>query len=200
MSRLYQKLVGKRRQEGTSGAYQPLPKGDSIRYVSLEPGRPEEPLVCSLHASRLHHMRSVEAISYVWGSGERDCEITCNGETIFITPNLRTVLQRFRWLHEPRVLWADSICINQQDLGEKGLQIALMGRIYTKAKRVLIYLGSDHNGHAPAAASLLSELDEMVVKKLVGSYNQFPFLDSDERDRLLADERWRSLLAMTQQP
>ena len=101
---------------------------------------------------------------------------------------------------EPRTLWADSICINQEDLAEKGLQIALMGRIYAKAKRVLIYLGDDHDGHAHAAASLLSELNEMVLKNAVGSCNQFPYLDSDERERLLADERWRPLLAMTEQP
>ena len=200
MSRLFHKVIGKRRQEDAGGAYQSLPKGDSIRYINVEPGRPEEPLVCSLHISRLHHMRSVEAISYVWGSGERDCEITCNGETIYITPNLRAVLQRLRWLHKPRTLWADSICIDQENLAEKGLQIALMGRIYAKAKRVLIYLDNDHDRHARAAASLLSELNEMVLENAVPFFDRFPFLDSDKRDRLLADERWRSLLAMTQQP
>ena len=200
MSRLFHKVVGKRRQEDASGAYQPLPKGDSIRYIDLKPGRPEEPLVCSLHISRLRQMRSVEAISYVWGSSARHCEITCNGETIYITSNLQTVLRRFRLLQESHTLWVDSICINQEDLAEKGLQIALMGRIYHKAKRVLIYLGDDHDGHAHAAASLLSELNEMVVKNAFGSYNRYPYLASDERDRLLADERWRPLLSMTRQP
>ena len=100
-----------------------------------------------------------------------ETEIICNGETIYITSNLRTALRRFRLLQEPRTLCADSICINQEDLAEKGLQIALMGRIYAKAKRVLIYLGDDHGGHAHAAASLVSELNEMVLKNAVGSFN-----------------------------
>ena len=126
----------------------------------------------------------------------------CNGATVYITSNLQKVLRHVRLLQKPRTLWADSICINQEDSAEKEQQLALSGQIYAKARRVLIYLGDDPHGYASAAASLLSELNEMVLKNTVSSYsyNQFPHLEPDERERLLADERWTPLLAMTQQP
>ncbi|TQS33111.1 hypothetical protein Golomagni_06556, partial [Golovinomyces magnicellulatus] len=41
------------------------------------------------------------------------------------------------------MLWIDQICINQQDLAEKAVQVSLMKEIYTRAESVLIWLGDD---------------------------------------------------------
>ena len=38
-------------------------------------------------------------------------------------------------------LWIDSICINQTDIPEKNIQVAMMGEIYNKADQVVIWLG-----------------------------------------------------------
>jgi Heterokaryon incompatibility protein (HET) len=38
-------------------------------------------------------------------------------------------------------VWIDSLCINQDDMDEKSLQVRLMGEIYSKAQQVLICLG-----------------------------------------------------------
>jgi hypothetical protein len=188
---------------GVGVAYNPIPDRDYIRYMILEPGKDEEPLVCSLHISSLHVIRPYEALSYVWGSDQRDHEIISGGHIINITANLSSALRRVRLPTEPRTLWADSICINQADIVERGTQVLLMGRIYSQASRVLIYIGPSSDGHGEAAASLLSELDVMItngIKDAGFSWNAFPFPDPEERDRLLADKRWESLLTMTQQP
>ena len=39
-------------------------------------------------------------------------------------------------------MWIDEICINQDDKGERGRQVQIFHRIYAKAEKVLIWLGS----------------------------------------------------------
>lgn len=40
-------------------------------------------------------------------------------------------------------LWVDALCINQQDPQEKTHQVQLMGKIYSLAESVLVWLGPD---------------------------------------------------------
>ena len=40
----------------------------------------------------------------------------------------------------PRI-WIDAVCINQEDLVERNAQVSLMGRIYSKAQQVIVWLG-----------------------------------------------------------
>jgi hypothetical protein len=203
MDRIFKKLVNSRSREKASVAYKPLPDGEVIRYMVLQAGKDDEPLKCSLVISPLHKMPYYEAISYVWGSDLRDHEITCNEELVNITHNLWNVLRDVRLPKESRTLWADSICINQEDVAEKGKQVSLMGQIYSKANRVVICLGANDNGNAQAAASLVAGLDEMILKgfKDAGpSYGSFPFPGAEEQEGRAGDERWKSLLALTEEP
>jgi hypothetical protein len=43
----------------------------------------------------------------------------------------------------PRQVWIDAICINQSDLAERGHQVGLMPKIYSRARNVLMYVGED---------------------------------------------------------
>jgi hypothetical protein len=65
----------------------------------------------------------------------------CNHKSVSVTRNLVEALRTFRHTRKSRVLWADAICINQQDLEERSLQVQLMTRIFSDASRVLIWLG-----------------------------------------------------------
>src|SRR3954454_7606767 len=76
--------------------YAPLPKGDYIRYLVLEPGQGSDPLVCNLYTSLLTELPYFEAISYVWGRSRKVANIRCEGKTIRITESLRNVLQAVR--------------------------------------------------------------------------------------------------------
>ncbi|KAF2208887.1 hypothetical protein CERZMDRAFT_8174, partial [Cercospora zeae-maydis SCOH1-5] len=58
-----------------------------------------------------------------------------------IKKTLRDALRRLRKRSDPRALWIDAICINQIDAQEKSSQLALLGRIYSNAAEVLIWLG-----------------------------------------------------------
>jgi len=48
------------------------------------------------------------------------------------------------------VVWADAVCINQDDPCEKSCQVALMGDIYRLAKRVVVDFGEENETAAPA--------------------------------------------------
>ncbi len=41
----------------------------------------------------------------------------------------------------PQYLWADAVCINQQDIGERTREVPKMLMIYEKATRMIIWLG-----------------------------------------------------------
>ena len=45
--------------------------------------------------------------------------------------------------HKSRVVWIDAICINQTDIEERSQQVEMMGLIYSKAVRNLIWLGEE---------------------------------------------------------
>jgi hypothetical protein len=176
-----------------SYAYDQLPKDDTFRYLVLQPGAGYEPLVCNLHTAQIAD-NEYHAISYVWGTEIRDQTIICNGHVMMVTINLFKALHCIRLPDRPLALWADSICINQEDTNEKSHQVSLMGKVYRAAKCVLIFIGSDDNGHGPHVCSLLDEVDEMIqstCKKIDMTLDSFPFPNED--DPLLNDPRWDSL-------
>ena len=91
--------------------YDPLPPKDYIRYLVLEPGKDQDPLVCNLHIAPLTELPYLEAISYVWGDSKKVAQVSCAGQTLRITAALRNVLRSVRLPDTQRTLWADSICI-----------------------------------------------------------------------------------------
>ncbi|KAK4444394.1 heterokaryon incompatibility protein-domain-containing protein [Podospora aff. communis PSN243] len=59
-----------------------------------------------------------------------------DGEAVEVGLNLAYALAALR-TNEPRVLWADALCIDQGNEGEKAHQVGLMREIYRKAETVL---------------------------------------------------------------
>jgi hypothetical protein len=58
------------------------------------------------------HLKSFEALSYVWGSQEDLMQITCNNVPLSITKNLFEALMALRDdIDEDRYLWVDAICL-----------------------------------------------------------------------------------------
>ncbi|KAF1933416.1 uncharacterized protein M421DRAFT_88636 [Didymella exigua CBS 183.55] len=194
--------------------YEELPP-DAFRYLALLPGVDSDPLRCSLHTSRIDGAR-YESVSYVWGTDDRNHRIVCDGRVLKITPNLHRVLQRVRLPDAPRTLWADSICINQEDLLEKSDQVTLMGRIYRNAERVLLCMGSSGEEHGPAVAALLEDVCgkiDSILQTIRGRVDElesagkwepqwsprdwFPYVDADEP--VLSDARWVSVNVLVEQ-
>ncbi|KAI1414920.1 HET-domain-containing protein [Hypoxylon sp. FL1857] len=121
------------------------PECNQFRILTLLPGSGEQPLECILEHGDIGKSPPYEAISYVWGDPEDKVEITCNGKTLAITAGLAVVLRHFRSPSERRSLWADAVCINQDDNEERGRQVRRMKDIYSKASQVLIWLGKEED-------------------------------------------------------
>lgn len=91
-----------------------------------------------------------DALSYEWKKDKGFTNITCGSSSLRVTCNLATALRALRRLASSRVLWADAICINQEDEKEKSKQIPLMRDIYSTARSVLIWLSPSFRGVATA--------------------------------------------------
>ncbi|KAF4628511.1 hypothetical protein G7Y89_g9641 [Cudoniella acicularis] len=124
--------------------YQPLPSGDlRIRLVKLHSGPKTGEITCSVLQCILSETPEYEAVSYCWGNPEDKTTITCDGKSLQVPSTLRPFLLRTRAKGRERILWIDSICINQLDNKEKAAQVREMHKVYQKAMRTLIWLGQD---------------------------------------------------------
>lgn len=82
------------------------------------------------------------ALSYVWGTPEKSHEIWIDGKRFPITRNLYLALRSMQSNDTGTMhVWADAICINQEDNAEKSAQIHLMREIYHTASEVQVWLG-----------------------------------------------------------
>lgn len=77
----------------------------------------------------------------MWSSAEKVETIWVNDKPLNITASLFSALRDLRGETRSFILWADGICINQDDDKEKGIQIRLTGRIYAEASNTIFYLG-----------------------------------------------------------
>lgn len=139
----------------------PLEGPDHIRILQLLPGSNDDPLEIALSDVLIDDTEDTyEALSYVWGDPDQTEAIVCQGKHIFVTKNLCDALRQLRHAFKARFLWADAICINQADDFEKSDQIKQMGRVYTGAKEVVVFLGLDPHDNARYAFALIQAVAE----------------------------------------
>ncbi|RYP14370.1 hypothetical protein DL765_006415 [Monosporascus sp. GIB2] len=159
--------------------YNPLSTEElEIRLLSLQPGEFSDPIRITLRhtvipagtrrsrriplandseakSQKYPAYPSYETLSYAWGSTDNPKPIIVDGaandaNTIFVTQNLDVALRHLRLTGESRTLWIDAICIDQNNVAERGHQVSKMTNIYARASQVLIWLGpeEDDSDHA----------------------------------------------------
>jgi hypothetical protein len=82
-----------------------------------------------------------EALSYVWGSKANKQKILIDGRQLAVTSNLAESLDHLYDCDAPRKLWVDAICINQEDISERGHQVQNMTEIYARVRNVVVWIG-----------------------------------------------------------
>ncbi|KAJ3533159.1 hypothetical protein NM208_g4422 [Fusarium decemcellulare] len=132
--------------------YHQLKDAKEVRVLQLAAGTDE--IHFTLQTVNLDTAPKYEAISYCWGGQEKTKIVYCEGKTLQITNSLFTALRQLRQSDGPRALWADAVCINQDDNDEKSSQVKLMSDIYYKASQILIWLGEDTTGLAGVKGSI----------------------------------------------
>jgi hypothetical protein len=124
------------------------PEGDNIRLLHLLPNEDEAaPIQCELRNYSLQRLSTrthmYEALSYVWGSPHETLSIRVDRDLFLVTVNLHAALSRLRDHYIGRIIWVDAVCIDQTNLEERKQQVQLMAKIYSKAYRVVVWLGKE---------------------------------------------------------
>lgn len=115
-------------------------------------------------------------MSYVWGNPDSTEYISIGDQRLAATPSVFEILRGQQSFGEVRLLWIDSICINQQDADEKSGQVQMMAEIYGKARKVIVCLGdADDDFMVPLALSFIArgvQLRNDWPQRLSGTINQ----------------------------
>ncbi|RFU25577.1 hypothetical protein B7463_g10763, partial [Scytalidium lignicola] len=115
--------------------------------------------------------RVYTALSYVWGDASITEDILVDGIPFTVTSNLASALQQIQRSFGDIVLWADAITINQRDIMERNQQVLLMKDIYSKAERVIAWLGPDEHGGSQALKTF-----ENIFRNVISYPNHFEWI------------------------
>ncbi|KAH6689611.1 trafficking PGA2-domain-containing protein [Plectosphaerella plurivora] len=129
-----------------------LPSPDThIRLLTLLPAdalataeeKRTSPILCDISVAPIDgpSRPGFKALSYTWGTGERDRAIYFGDAALLVTSSLDEALRSLRQDDVPVILWVDQLCINQQDDREKSHQVGLMSKVYALADEVIVWLG-----------------------------------------------------------
>ncbi|CVL12860.1 related to heterokaryon incompatibility protein het-6 [Fusarium proliferatum] len=123
-------------------AYPPLSR-DDIRILDVSINGEDSEPICNFRVVPLENPPDYTAVSYCWDNSTDIARIKFqNGDSL---PLSQTLLDLFNSLKERTskfTVWIDAICINQEDTTEKEFQVPLMGKIYSRSKEVLVWLGN----------------------------------------------------------
>ncbi|KAH7346871.1 heterokaryon incompatibility protein-domain-containing protein [Rhexocercosporidium sp. MPI-PUGE-AT-0058] len=182
--------------------YSPLSENE-IRLMTLLPGGNDSQIRVALTTIIFTSDTNVdfEALSYTWGSTENKVDIfvgeTCN-DALSVTRNLAQALPYLRYVDKPRVLWIDAISVNQEDLDERSSQVKRMPNIYSRATRVLIWLGLESFDSRMAFDCLRLVASKYHVNR--GNFNIIPIMKDASLWAVpgqalpLSEQQYRSIL------
>ena len=138
------------------------PEKAEIRLLKVELGhRPGGALRCAFYKVSLNDQPPpFTAVSYCWGQAEHDRIIHVGLTAVKVTKTVDNVL-RAALANGAALMWIDQVCIDQINVGERSNQVALMSMIYSRADRVLVYLGE-----AGEHTSLAIDFTEHYHKRL----------------------------------
>ncbi|KAI9857986.1 MAG: hypothetical protein M1813_007956 [Trichoglossum hirsutum] len=151
--------------------YRSLVGPKDIRVFELAPGWSGDPLRGRIiHSSHTGKGDSqgwsipYEALSYCWGRYcDRDLRLVVNDRySLRIMPDLDVALRHLRSTYKRKYLWIDVICINQDDVQEKSVQVALMVDIYARAEVVNVWLGPSKQ-ESPMGMEVLNYFAQSTV-------------------------------------
>ncbi|KAH6622246.1 heterokaryon incompatibility protein-domain-containing protein [Boeremia exigua] len=120
---------------------------DSDNKTSQEPELLQpSPLIPQVSTTALEN--SSHAPPYTAINSEQELSIQnaiLDGQPVSITENLDCALRHLRYKVMPRTLWVDALSMDQSNIQERNHQVQMMGKIYSTAKIVIVWLGPVDN-------------------------------------------------------
>jgi hypothetical protein len=167
--------------------YGSLESWRNIRLLQIEPGEYDEKIQCSLRLTSVDNPSPYIALSYAWGQlhadGSHLCRtLHCGGHEIKVTQSLYSGLKMMRqhWMSGDIVVqssqlsvWADAVCIDQQNLVERSEQVMLMAQIYGNCSRLVVWLDDS-----------TTETDDGVVEAFTACNTQIAASNPDKTSLL----------------
>ncbi|KAH8193959.1 hypothetical protein TruAng_011874 [Truncatella angustata] len=144
--------------ESRGSLYEKLPHATNIRLLRVAPGDIAAELRTTLVLVDLQDNPEYEALSYTWGDPQDKVQLACASSSVPVPSNLHGALNQLRYHDRPRYVWADAVCINQEDIKERGQQVSIMRDIFHGATRVLVWLGTDQSQQAAAAFKAVCDI------------------------------------------
>ncbi|CZR68902.1 uncharacterized protein PAC_18803 [Phialocephala subalpina] len=176
---------------------------NEIRLIHLLPRQFSrsslDEIECELIQVNLESNPQYEALSYEWGLPTKSpFGISVDGKQYQVRENLSDALRALRLPTEPRLLWIDALCINQDDTTERNHQVAKMGEIYKNARRVIVWVGLEkyQNSRADDALIAISFLEDTKRKPIA---DFIPSKNSARQRELLKkgyDRTWQAVLSL----
>jgi Heterokaryon incompatibility protein (HET) len=161
---------------------------NEIRLLTLLPTDEAGHVCCTLKHVSLINPPEYVALSYCWGDASSTKEIMIDGIPLQVGSNLESALRHL--LQHYTCLWADAICINQQDMAERSQQLLWMGSIYRRAERVAAWIGEEAS-------------DSNLAVDLIQNFHSHPMeVGSHERplDTKYPSTAYSALLHLLDQP
>ncbi|KAI7181615.1 hypothetical protein KC363_g9092 [Hortaea werneckii] len=84
------------------------------------------------------------ALSYAWAQDSQRRQVSVNGESTEVTGNLNSGLEALEAspiIRDVYKVWADAICIDQENLQERNREVARMRDVYRASTNIVIWLG-----------------------------------------------------------
>ncbi|KAH8669559.1 heterokaryon incompatibility protein-domain-containing protein, partial [Tricladium varicosporioides] len=107
-----------------------------IRLLKLHGANSWDIIKGSLISVPVSEAPPFEAISYRWASGN-EVPILLDRKKFTVAGEVHKLLRTLRYRLEDRLLWLDSICIDQKNNEEKSWQIGFMNEIYSSSEKVI---------------------------------------------------------------
>lgn len=171
--------------------YQRLKHLREIRLLEITPGNRDAPLEGAIRHVSIDSKQPFWALSYVWGTFTPLAPYylkTPNG-MIPVTSSLHSALRSMRERGVSAMLWADAVCINQQDLLEKGIQIRLLRTIYQYAERVIAWIGEEENDSHEA----LRRLNQVQINSQESMFKLSSENMATKQGPTIGDDDWEGI-------
>ncbi|KAK1832938.1 heterokaryon incompatibility protein-domain-containing protein [Podospora conica] len=133
---------------------------------------------CTLIGVPLDTWKSYEAISWTWDTPAEQGTNTLliDGMEFGISPNMYRILSALTPIRGTRLVWIDTICIDQTNSTEKQDQLPLMTKIYASAERVIAFPGD--GPLANLATDFLGDLELHLAARFTPQI--FPRMDRSD--------------------
>jgi hypothetical protein len=125
-----------------------------FEFLEVSPPRAQRPRFGgTLKHISLIDIEPYDALSYCWGVSTQNHQVSISrgygdsyiGCWTHITDNLQSALAALWKRRGDKMtirIWVDALCINQNDLYERSQQVQMMRQIYSRAEKVLAWVGS----------------------------------------------------------